>query len=1220
MNRRIVRSSLFLSIAAAAILAALTAGGASAGESEDFRFAQRLRRDKMFASAAEEFLRFAERYPSSALRPAAIFEAGESWMQAGRAGEALDAFERLLAEHPSDERACTARYYRGTILKTLKRYREAAAELLLVPEQGTACPVEGTALLEAGECLIAAGDPREAIGVLRPLWQGGRFPEHAPRAGYSLAVALADAGRDLEADGVLEEVVAKHPKSPVAALALMRLGDRAMEARRYAGAREYYRKAVEGYREDSLRERAIRKLIEASAAAGDDKAVLDQSQQYLGSFTGAPGRPAVYRRAIESARRRSDPERVLSLISAWRSEEGFADSTGEISVLRAEVLAGRGRTAEARAELSGFRRSWPGSPLLPQAMLLEGRLLETLGETDEAALRYAVALLEGAAGEPRLEALERLAAVSISALGDTAGAIRLWESAAGEAAGSERAAQDLRRAAEARAAAGDHAGAAGLYRRIELEYPDPLREEAGRLAARHETLAAPGGDAAGALARLAVDEGTPPAVRRLEAGRILLEEARRPDEAIEQLRGALGGPLPDEQRPRTRYLLGAAYAMKHDIAEARGLPVGDALEKALDEWFATAREAPGTQWGGRAHRAWLERRLPRWKTDERLRRLDEFLSIYRADHGHYWWAAGGMLDALYEEAPGGNGWAADSALAVAGRILSNQSPEPLRREALLRSGYLRRMRGDAAGAARDFALFAERYADDRRTGAVLFDLGETLFGAGDYRQALGAFERCLAAGAPAGLAPRCALRIGDCRYYLRDYAGAAAGYASLAGGNPPTGLEDEAAYRRALALRMAGESGRSDSILVSLAERGDLQPAVRARVLGLLGRRRLESGEASEAVRLFEELVSIERTHQNLTLLAEGLLPLGRSDDARAALDEAIRQAGADTCRILAARSRASFERGDEKRGQRDLDMLLQACPGHDGAAAALLARGRAAAEAGRCDEAAEVLAYLRETRPGTGPSAEALYHLALCDIRRGGYQQAIERLGRFLAEAPGSPMRDQAYAKLATAHYAAGDRNLAAANYALAAEEGTDPQRVYTALANLARVRQELEEWGRAAGVWQRIAESYPQHEEIVEVLFNLGFCHGQAGRPELAWEVYRRIPSVAVTEEQKGRAHYWAGIALKNMDRCDEAVREFLRVPYLRTGGMWGVTSKLEAASCYERLGRLEEAKEIYRQVISSHGEGSDWGSLARTSLDRLEPGGGQAPPSGERRPNGS
>ena len=157
-----------VSIAALAAFTVIILAGASiAGESEDFRFAKRLQSDKMFVAAAEEFLRFSEKYPASTLRASALFSAGECWMQAGRAGDALSAFERQLADYPGDENSCKARFYRGTILKALKKYREAADELMTIPEDVEGCPLEGRALLEAGECLIAAGDPQEAVTVLR---------------------------------------------------------------------------------------------------------------------------------------------------------------------------------------------------------------------------------------------------------------------------------------------------------------------------------------------------------------------------------------------------------------------------------------------------------------------------------------------------------------------------------------------------------------------------------------------------------------------------------------------------------------------------------------------------------------------------------------------------------------------------------------------------------------------------------------------------------------------------------------------------------------------------------------------------------------------------------------------------------------------------------------------------------------------------------------------
>jgi hypothetical protein len=77
---------------------------------------------------------------------------------------------------------------------------------------------------------------------------------------------------------------------------------------------------------------------------------------------------------------------------------------------------------------------------------------------------------------------------------------------------------------------------------------------------------------------------------------------------------------------------------------------------------------------------------------------------------------------------------------------------------------------------------------------------------------------------------------------------------------------------------------------------------------------------------------------------------------------------------------------------------------------------------------------------------------------------------------------------------------------------------------------------------------------------------------------------------------------MSLKNMSRYDEAIREFLRVPYLKTGGMWGVTSKLEAAGCCEAKGDLAQAKTIYESVLAANGPASDWGRVASDGLKRI------------------
>ena len=99
----------------AAFLAASTA--AFAGENEDLNFAKKLRRDGMYVAAAEEFLRFTEKYPQSVFRPEALFSGAESYLQAARANDALTTYERFIETYPKDDRACMARLQRGKIFK-----------------------------------------------------------------------------------------------------------------------------------------------------------------------------------------------------------------------------------------------------------------------------------------------------------------------------------------------------------------------------------------------------------------------------------------------------------------------------------------------------------------------------------------------------------------------------------------------------------------------------------------------------------------------------------------------------------------------------------------------------------------------------------------------------------------------------------------------------------------------------------------------------------------------------------------------------------------------------------------------------------------------------------------------------------------------------------------------------------------------------------------------
>jgi TolA-binding protein len=1194
----------------------------SAGEIEELNFAKKLMRDGMYVAAAEEFLRFAERYPKSPSRAEALLAAGEAFMKAGKAGESIRAFDKYLESYPDGSDACKASFYKGRILKVLERFSEAAGEFLSLAETYIECTLVDQALLDAGDCLLSAGDVAEATSVLRRLVYGRKSSDVTPRGMLSLALALERAGRDLEGEEILVEIVDKHSQSPVAALALLGLAEKEAGRGGFDKAIEHLRKVEKGFEEESLRERASLLAIQIHGGRGDDRSLLRQSVGFLDRHRSSERRGEVFAKAIGAAARLGEHERVLNLIDSFAAEEIFEDPIGEIRLIGARALSKRGKEREAVAELENFRYDHARSPLLTEAYELEADLRLGLGDAAYARRLYGLLLLEPLERSDRILVLERIADISASPLADTTSAVRYYRMLIEEEPEGRIAEKALFELGSLLEKVGDWEGAVEAYRRLEIRFPESARAiEAKRNRRRLELRPRWGAPEAETLAQIAVSEEDA-AHRLMRVGICAIDGAGDARLAIDRLDRALKIGLPDSVRGMAEYKLGVAHSRAGDVLEASGKNGAGERKKALSLWLESAREFVGTYWGGMAHRRYLEERFAEWTGEESLVRVGEYLSYY-GEGKQKWWALGQKVNILYNIAQKGDSAALDEALSISDDILRSEAPSEVKHEAAVRRGYLYRMRGELAEAAAAFQAFVSGFGGDERSVPILYDLGEVYLEQKKYDYAARAYESCLERDPPEGLAEKCLLRRGDCYYYLRLFDQAGAVFREFAERYPSSDLAGEAKFREALALEKLGDEGGADAILDALAHREGSAPRLRTRVLRKLGERRLAEGRFSEAKGFLEELVGSERSYENLFLLARARQGSGDYKRAVETYTGMLKFEEADSCAVLSERARSNLRRKEFERAEWDLEILQRQCPGYARIASVLLEKGIAEVDSGNCDVADSTFGRMRSRYAGTNEAVESLYYIALCDMKRGGYEIAARRLETFLRTAPQSRLAPEAYFKLAGAHFATGNLNLASRNYALAAEAFTDPDRAYLARWNLGNIYQKLEDWNKAADTWKMISELYPGHENAVEVLFNLGFCFNQTGKHGLAFEVYRRIPDIAVTEEQRGRSHYWAGVSLKNLGRDAEAAREFLRVPYLRTGGMWGVTSKLEAAACFERMGESEEALKIYRDVIRAHGGQSDWGRVASQAIERITgsgPKGAESSEGGEDRRDGS
>ncbi|MDZ7860960.1 MAG: tetratricopeptide repeat protein [Candidatus Krumholzibacteriota bacterium] len=1190
---------IFGLIAAAALLLIPGLNGALAGQNEDFRFAEKLRSDGMFIAAAEEYIRFCEKYPESSLRPGALFSAGESWMQAGKPREALETFKSYIDSYPEDKQVCKALFYRGRVLKKTERYKEGASEFLLLADEYRGCPLVEKALLEAGESLLSASDPAEAAKAFKRLINEYRGTALAPRALYGLSLALTSMGRELKGYATLEELAENYPDSPVAAFALLKLGVRASDKGRTEEAETYFNKTLSRYEETAIREKALLSLIKLYYNGKDYKLALKESERFIEDFKKTDGRDDIYITAINAASEIGETDKSLLLIENFRKEFPKGDSTGWTYVKSSKLLRLKGETEKALKELERMKRFFPESSYSPEVLLLKADLNYAAGFNRKAARYYNMALAGDDIKGQEGEILVKLAGIYSNKLSDTLAALTALKEAAEVTAGGTRQ-EALFETALLEEASGDYKSASENYLKLIREYPDGDRgPEAERRLKVLKLRERWNKDLAGKLGEIA-SSGNDRDIRMIESG-ITFYNARDFDTAIEFIENSFSDELPEDARAKANFYLGRAYFDKYKITELKGDARDEFLDKARSLWLNTARDYNNTRWGEEAHRAYLDCKFKDWNLATRLKRLDEFIKYYEGSAGR-WWALEKKLDFLYQAAVRGEKWASESAITLCRKILSASPPDSIRYRTIKKKAYLHRDKGNTREAEELLTEYISGDLGGAAKAPVCYDLGEIRISLREYEKALDAYN-CSLRNNPAGrLAENSHIRRGDCYLFMKRYGRAQEEYGKFAGLFPSSSLSDVAEYRRGLALERMRKTERADSIFSELLARDGIKRSLRVKLLSRAGRKYYSNNQFSKAVKVYKELVMLEETAGNVAILAEALRETGDLEGAALNFSRALELEEPDICRVLEGRAKAYYRLGEYDKGEEDLDRIWSLCAGSDAAASVLLEKGMIFISKGEYKKARQTLDYITEKFKETEYSQKALYYQALCDIKSGGYEEAERKLNAFLAGSPHSSILCMAYFKLASVQLNMEKLNLAARNFSLASEACSDSELSLKALRNLARIYEKTENWDKASATWEKIIERHPADSDIIESFFKLGFSYSQAGRFEPAYDVYSRIPAIAVNEKQLGRAHYWAGISLKNLERYREAVREFLRVPYLGTGGMWGVTSKLEAAGCYSKLERYDEAERIYTDIISSHGKDSDWGRIAAGSLQQV------------------
>lgn len=462
----------------------------------------------------------------------------------------------------------------------------------------------------------------------------------------------------------------------------------------------------------------------------------------------------------------------------------------------------------------------------------------------------------------------------------------------------------------------------------------------------------------------------------------------------------------------------------------------------------------------------------------------------------------------------------------------------LRRQSTLWRGISRYNTGNYPEAEADLADFEHRGDGDAgNMTRCRYYLGYSRFAQEDYDKAFGDFRRVADnAATDAAMRADAYNRMGDCRYYSRNYSSAGDYYAKALESNPSGG--DYPSYRMATMKGLGGNSRDKIAALQRLTSKYPNSPLVPAAMLDI-AQTQAAINRADDAlatyVRLTDAYPGTSQARKGMLQMALLQYETGREAE------------GEQTYRRVISTYPTSEEAGvavdDLKRlyaseGKlRDLADYLESVPGAPRIEVSEIdAATFRAAERDYLDNhnTARLTAYLHDYPDGAYAS-RALYYMAEYSDEEGNAEDAHRYASRLVTAYPDAEVTEDALLIKAATEEALGMHTLAFESYTALESRASTPQNVQSAREGIVNTAIRTERYDRAIEAADRLLSSNIQGPDRVRMKRALALDrtgHGEEARAE--WQRLLESQETAVSAEST----VLLGQSLLNADEPDKAI----------------------------------------------------------------------------------
>ncbi len=1190
-------------------------------EEEDFQFAQQLETKEMYDLAASQFQSFAETYPTSPRASEALLRAGENMTKAGDTAAAATLYQRLMMRYPETRILDQAQYNRAALLADMGEFQEAALtfdRIRFFDEQSSLIP---DAQLNAGEAYLQAGSHQSALDAVHVFTE--QFSRHPGRlrARYLLARIHLAMGRPDIALKQLDRLSAERLDDALLEKALLLRAHVLRNIGRYGAADSALSRVVfSPTPSDSLGQASVM-LVESYRRSGEYERADTVADQALSATTLDP------RFRYQLLQDRGD---LAYLRGSYTQAVEWYDKAAQLPLSKDDytlwfrIGRAHARLGHSKQALSNFKAvlASPDTVVEYPRVRVEAakEASNALVDRDEPLealhlLRTEISVLgqESAAAELLLY----IGAVQEKSLQDYTGARRSYSTLLDLYSQTPQVDEAHLGIARCHELEMNYDLARRTYKRFLTLYPASEFIDTARKRSRYLSLFTPSRSVDVSEAVDLILGGNlstrPQAVQLTQLAEEQIHTFHHYRSALRTLRRALQTEGRESMnRPRVLYLLGLAHTRLAEknysldkLSKARAhqdtlqrttelmrnnFPNSDWTQKTISDFYTVRVMLDPARNASILAEALKQGNLTR-KTE------NEF--TYKLAY-HYYDSATVPIE---------------KSLPLVKDVIQHTDSDTLLAQAFALQAYLFAKEGQKDTARVLLKHVIDTFPSLPAAPQALYTYADWSESAGDTVAAMDTFETMAEKYFYARVGHDALTRLIDLmvRTGKNDQARKILSQKldrlpeSLIDFIPHT-IEDKLGW---LWVRVQLESQNPAASLATLRHYILSHPKSqhRAEAYYRIGNVALDMGKLDAALGHFQELAE----HYPESELAQK----GRLQSARLYFDREEYQTARDIYNRQIPNLMGSFQRtakeyrirceyrlGNLSRGDQLLQSFRSRYDNRSSEARILYERGQVLLKEKRFHEAEKTFERLTDDYDDLPEGGRGELGLARMYVILNKTDEALKTLTRITTEYDDPILLAAAYVNLGDFYY----ENRQLQNCIVACKRVLNHQQQgrehRLALNLLINAYDDVRLWDQAIAQARMYVQTYPNAEDVMAKRVKIGvflyYLKEYDRAIDYLTQLKRRVDAETETEIQ-----YWIAKAYADRGHLDTAIAEFLKVRYVckQTKWPWGVTALYEAGNAYQKLGKYNQARRLYKEIVRERGKSDQFGQVALKKLEEIE-----------------